>query len=66
VIRLNGATLYENGHPTKHASMESLRLKMQKPSILIAIDLRNGNEMAEMYTCDFSYDYIRINAEYTT
>ena len=66
VIRLNGATLYENGHPTKHASMESLRRKMQKPSILIAIDLRNGNETAEMYTCDFSYDYIRINAEYTT
>ncbi|MCH8312625.1 MAG: bifunctional glutamate N-acetyltransferase/amino-acid acetyltransferase ArgJ [Nitrospinae bacterium] len=66
VIRLNGATLYENDHPTKHASMESLRLKMQKPSILIAIDLRNGNEMAEMYTCDFSYDYVRINAEYTT
>ena len=66
VISLNGATLYENDNPTKHASMESLRRKMQKPSILIAIDLNNGNETAEVYTCDFSYDYVRINAEYTT
>ncbi len=66
VIRLNGATLYENDNPTKHASMDSLRRKMQKPTLLIAIDLNDGNETAEMYTCDFSYDYVRINAEYTT
>ena len=65
-IHLNGSTLYENNEPTKHASMESLRRKMQKPSILIAIDLYNGKETAEVYTCDFSYDYVRINAEYTT
>jgi glutamate N-acetyltransferase/amino-acid N-acetyltransferase len=66
VIRLNGATLYENDNPTKEASMESLRKKMSKKSILIAIDLNNGNESAEIYTCDLSYDYVRINAEYTT
>jgi glutamate N-acetyltransferase/amino-acid N-acetyltransferase len=66
VIRLNGATLYENDNPTKHASMDSLRRKMQKPTLLIAIDLNVGNASAEMYTCDFSYDYVRINAEYTT
>ncbi len=66
VIRLNGATLYENDNPTRHASMDSLRRKMQKPTILIAIDLKNGNETAEVYTCDFSYDYVKINAEYTT
>ena len=30
------------------------------------IDLNLGNQTAEMYTCDFSYDYVRINAEYTT
>jgi len=66
VIRLNGAILYENDNPTKHASMESLRKKMQKKSILIAIDLDNGAESAEIYTCDLSYDYVRINAEYTS
>jgi glutamate N-acetyltransferase / amino-acid N-acetyltransferase len=39
---------------------------MQKKTILIAIDLNNGNESAEVYTCDLSYDYVRINAEYTS
>jgi len=66
VIRLNGATLFENDTPTKEASMESLRKKMQKKTILIAIDLNSGNESAEVYTCDLSYDYVRINAEYTS
>ncbi len=66
VIRLNGATLFENDNPTKHASMVSLRRKMQKPEVIIAIDLNQGKESAEMYTCDFSYDYVKINAEYTT
>ena len=65
-IRLNGATLFEKNNPTKQASMESLRKKMQKKSILIAIDLDNGAESAEIYTCDLSYDYVRINAEYTS
>ena len=65
-IRLNQSTLYKNGSPAKGASMESLRKKMQKKSILISIDLDSGKESAEVYTCDLSYDYIRINAEYTT
>ncbi len=66
VIALNGATLFKNGMPTRSASMESLRKKMQKKTILIAIDLNSGKETTEVYTCDFSYDYVRINAEYTT
>ncbi|GJL78580.1 MAG: arginine biosynthesis bifunctional protein ArgJ [Nitrospinaceae bacterium] len=66
VIRLNQATLYKNGAPAKGASMESLRKKMQKKSILISIDLDSGKESAEVYTCDLSYDYVRINAEYTS
>jgi glutamate N-acetyltransferase/amino-acid N-acetyltransferase len=39
---------------------------MQKKDILINIHLGEGKEWAELYTCDFSYDYVRINAEYTT
>ena len=31
------------------------------------IDLGTGGESAAtVHTCDFSYDYVRINAEYTT
>ena len=34
--------------------------------VLIEIDLGEGSESAEAYTCDFSYEYVKINAEYTT
>ncbi len=64
-ISVNGALLFKNGTPAQDAP-ETLRHKMQSQSLLIAIDLNNGDARAEVYTCDLSYDYIRINAEYTT
>ncbi len=32
----------------------------------IAVDLGVGKGQARVWTCDLSYDYVRINAEYTT
>jgi glutamate N-acetyltransferase/amino-acid N-acetyltransferase len=32
----------------------------------ITVDLARGTHSAIAQTCDFSYDYVRINAEYTT
>jgi len=37
---------------------------MQEESILIEIDLRQGKEEFECYTCDFTHDYIDINTDY--
>jgi glutamate N-acetyltransferase/amino-acid N-acetyltransferase len=34
--------------------------------IAIDIDLRAGSATSVIYTCDLTYDYVRINAEYTT
>jgi glutamate N-acetyltransferase/amino-acid N-acetyltransferase len=65
-ITLNGGRLFQNGTPLKAANQDTLRKKMQKKDILINIHLGEGKEWAELYTCDFSYDYVRINAEYTT
>lgn len=39
---------------------------MSAENIPIVIDLAAGDERAEIFTCDLSYDYVRINAEYTT
>ncbi|MBF0384775.1 MAG: bifunctional glutamate N-acetyltransferase/amino-acid acetyltransferase ArgJ [Candidatus Omnitrophica bacterium] len=35
-----------------------------KKEILIDVDLNNGKESSSAYTCDLSYEYVRINAEY--
>jgi glutamate N-acetyltransferase/amino-acid N-acetyltransferase len=39
---------------------------MRTKDIPIEIRLGQGKAEAEIFTCDFSYDYVRINAEYTT
>jgi glutamate N-acetyltransferase/amino-acid N-acetyltransferase len=39
---------------------------LKKPSLTIRIDLHQGPVKSQVYTCDFSLDYVRINAEYRT
>lgn len=37
---------------------------MKAPEILVRVELNRGKESATVWTCDFSYDYVKINAEY--
>ena len=39
---------------------------MDKPEIDITVRLNRGDKAATIWTCDFSYDYVKINAEYRT
>tara|TARA_Y100001978_G_scaffold197069_1_gene207379 strand:- start:1784 stop:2992 length:1209 start_codon:yes stop_codon:yes gene_type:complete len=52
-----------SGLPFDH---EALVEAMSAADIPISIDLASGTARAEIFTCDLSYDYVRINAEYTT
>jgi glutamate N-acetyltransferase/amino-acid N-acetyltransferase len=65
-VVLNGTPLVKNGEHVKGVSASALRKKMKSKTITIAIGLHMGKAQAETYTCDLSYDYVRINAEYTT
>lgn len=65
-ITLNSMPLVKDGEPVPNASMRDLQKKMKSKEILIVIGLHCGAEQAEVYTCDLSYDYVKINAEYTT
>jgi glutamate N-acetyltransferase/amino-acid N-acetyltransferase len=37
---------------------------MTAEEITIRVDLARGAEKATLWTCDFSYDYVKINADY--
>ncbi len=39
---------------------------MAAAEIVVRIDLGRGEAAATVWTCDFSYDYVKINAEYRT
>ncbi|PIQ14087.1 MAG: bifunctional ornithine acetyltransferase/N-acetylglutamate synthase [Hydrogenophilales bacterium CG_4_9_14_3_um_filter_59_35] len=37
---------------------------MKEPEITVRVQLGRGQAAATVWTCDFSYDYVKINAEY--
>ena len=39
---------------------------MKQPEITVRVDLHRGPAEATLWTCDFSFDYVKINAEYRT
>jgi glutamate N-acetyltransferase / amino-acid N-acetyltransferase len=39
---------------------------MQKPEFTVRAVLNRGRAEAKLWTCDFSFDYVKINAEYRT
>ncbi len=39
---------------------------MREPEVTVRVALGRGDAAATVWTCDFSYDYVRINAEYRT
>jgi len=56
--------LFEDNAP---ASFDPKRVSSALKSDHVVIDLRlGGGETATVYTCDFGYGYVRINAEYHT
>ena len=39
---------------------------MKQPEITVRVALGRGRAEATVWTCDFSYDYVKINADYRT
>ena len=64
-VELCDTPIYSRGAGLEF-DQEELIEAMRTPDIPIRIDLGQGSAEAEIYTCDLSYDYVRINAEYTT
>ena len=48
------------------AARKKAAARLQANSVRIQVDLAAGAHSAQIWTCDLSYDYVRINAEYTT
>ncbi|MCE2415109.1 bifunctional glutamate N-acetyltransferase/amino-acid acetyltransferase ArgJ [Candidatus Poribacteria bacterium] len=57
--------LVKNGMDAGYDEDKATALFSEDP-VRITIDLRAGDTEIIMWTCDYSYDYIRINADYRT
>tara|TARA_Y100001970_G_scaffold196404_1_gene238808 strand:- start:7378 stop:8631 length:1254 start_codon:yes stop_codon:yes gene_type:complete len=63
-IKYGDFVVAENGKISDTYNEEKLKEYMQWDSIQIEINLKLGNDAFECYTCDFTHDYIDINADY--
>ncbi|MDX9706428.1 MAG: bifunctional glutamate N-acetyltransferase/amino-acid acetyltransferase ArgJ [Azospira sp.] len=53
----------KGGRAASYREEDGARI-MQAAEITVRIDLGRGAAAANVYTCDFSYDYVKINADY--
>jgi glutamate N-acetyltransferase / amino-acid N-acetyltransferase len=65
-VRLGGVVVFRDGASAGPAARRRAEKAMQSAEVRIEVDLGLGRGAAQIWTCDLSYDYVRINAEYTT
>ena len=63
-ITIGNFIVAENGKISETYDEKKLKEYMQWGSIEIEINLKLGNDAFKCYTCDFTHDYIDINADY--
>jgi glutamate N-acetyltransferase / amino-acid N-acetyltransferase len=73
-IKLGDFLLMENGQPldfdrpsaSQYLKNAASGEYLKGDTVLISVNIGNGHESGKAWGCDLSYDYVKINAEYTT
>jgi len=55
----------EGGRASSYREEDGARV-MKADEIVVRVDLGRGSASTTVWTCDYSYDYVKINAEYRT
>lgn len=63
-VHLDDVLLCEGGRLAESYIEADCAAVMQQDCFTIRIDMGSGEAEAEVWTCDFSYDYVKINADY--
>ena len=63
-VKIGDMIVAENGRISESYDEKKLKEFMEWDSIEIEVNLKLGNDAFKCYTCDFTHDYIDINADY--
>ena len=63
-VKIGDYIVAENGKISETFDEKKLKEYMEWDSIEIEVNLKLGNDAFKCYTCDFTHDYIDINADY--
>ena len=64
-IKFGGLTVYDKGLVTKFDA-DAMKKVLTEHDIVVDIELGLGNAAATVYTCDLTYRYVAVNAEYSS
>jgi glutamate N-acetyltransferase/amino-acid N-acetyltransferase len=64
-IRLGDVLVCQNGTALRFDEQAALKI-LKAHDIVVTIDMKSGTASDRMWTCDFSYDYVKINGSYRT
>ena len=56
----------EGRYPKQRELYAKLAEVLKGNELVVTVDLHLGKGESEIYTCDFSNEYVHINADYTT
>ena len=65
VVKFGGITIFANGTGATYDE-KALAHVMKQKDIVIDIELNMGQEDATVWSCDLSYEYVKINGEHHT
>ncbi|MBV8883384.1 MAG: bifunctional ornithine acetyltransferase/N-acetylglutamate synthase [Chroococcidiopsidaceae cyanobacterium CP_BM_RX_35] len=73
-IKLGNFLMMENGQPlpfdrqaaSAYLKQAAAAAYLKEDTVLISVNLAGGSGYGKAWGCDLSYDYVKINAEYTT
>ena len=66
-IYVNGFAVLENGEPVlQGATFKQAEATLVDQNVDVLIDFKQGDVNVTVWTCDYSLDYIKINADYMT
>jgi glutamate N-acetyltransferase/amino-acid N-acetyltransferase len=64
-VQIGDQTVYAAGTSTPF-DRDAAHDYLTEPEVTAVVDLGEGSASVSMWTCDLSYDYVKINAEYHT
>ena len=65
-IHIGDVCIVASGQPAEDYTEEKGQQVMSESEVIISVSLGRGEAVDQVWTCDFSYDYVKINAEYRT
>jgi glutamate N-acetyltransferase / amino-acid N-acetyltransferase len=73
-IKLGDFLMMQNGQPqafdrasaSNYLKQAAAGAYLQADTVLLSVSIGNGSGSGKAWGCDLSYDYVKINAEYTT